>query len=103
MGQDTAVTETVVSSTALPESLPAKDSSQVDSDTKAERVQIQALLKEARSTRDVLVGFRSAVETGTYHGGKMLDIAKGLSFLEAILNQNQAHLHNLQARLEAKE
>lgn len=63
-----------------------------------EKAQLKALLAEARNTRDVLVGFRAAVEGGTYHGGKMLDIAKGLAFLEAILQQNNAHIHNLQER-----
>jgi len=54
------------------------------------------LLAEARQTRDVLVGFRSAIESGTYHGSKMFDLAKGLAFLEAIMNQNQAHIKRLQ-------
>ncbi len=66
-----------------------------------DKAAVKALLSEARNTRDVLVGFRAAVETGTYHGAKMLDLAKGLAFLDAILNQNQAHIRNLQERLDA--
>jgi hypothetical protein len=64
-----------------------------------ETAQIKALLSEARATRDVLVGFRSAVESGTFAGVKMLDLAKGLAFLEAILKQNNAHIHHLQERI----
>ena len=67
---------------------------------KEDKVQVKALLAEARNTRDMLVDFRAAIETGTYSGGKMLAVAKGLAFLEAILNQNQAHLHNLQDRID---
>ena len=67
----------------------------------SEKQQVKGLLAEARATRDMLVEFRAAIETGTYHGGKMLAVAKGLAFLEAILNQNQAHLRNLQERLDA--
>ena len=66
-------------------------------DNKAE---LKALLSEARNTRDMLVGFRSAVESGSYHGSKMMDLAKGLAFMEAILQQNQAHLKNIQERLD---
>jgi hypothetical protein len=69
-------------------------------DTKAEREQVKGLLAEARKTRDVLVGFRAAIEAGTFHGSKMMDIAQGMAFLDAILRQNQAHIHNLQERTE---
>lgn len=62
--------------------------------------QIKGLLSEARATRDVLVDFRAAIESGSYNGNRMLALAKGLSFLEAILNQNQTHIKNLQGRLE---
>jgi hypothetical protein len=64
--------------------------------TSPEALSNKQLLAEARQTRDVLVGFRSAIEAGTYHGSKMFDIAKGLAFLEAIMNQNQAHIKRLQ-------
>ena len=60
----------------------------------------KALLSEARATRDVLVGFRSAVEAGTFHGSKMMDLAKGLAFLQAILQQNNAHIHAIQERID---
>lgn len=63
------------------------------------KTDLKALLAEARATRDMLVGFRSAVESGRYDGAKMLDLAKGMAFLEAILNQNQAHIKNIQDKL----
>lgn len=66
-----------------------------------EKAQIKGLLAEARNTRDMIVGFRSAVESGSYNGNKMLDLAKGLSFIEAILKQNNAHINDLQERLNA--
>jgi hypothetical protein len=55
----------------------------------------KALLAEARATRDVLVDFRSAIESGSYNGHQMMKLAKGLAFLEAILAQNQAHIKRL--------
>lgn len=64
-----------------------------------EKAQLKALLAEARNTREMLVAFEAAVQTGTYHGGKMLDLAKGLAFMDAILKQNSAHIANLQDRL----
>jgi len=80
-------------------------SSQVPSaDPKAEeRKQIKGLLAEARNTREMLVAFEAAVNSGTYNGNKMLDLAKGLAFLNAILGQNSAHIANLQERLNGKE
>ena len=71
----------------------ATASSPVPSD---EKNNVKALLAEARNTRDMLVGFRSAVESGSFNGNKMMDLAKGLAFLEAILRQNNAHIHSLQ-------
>lgn len=65
-----------------------------------DKSQLKGVLAEARNTRDVLVGFRSAVESGTYAGVHMMDVAKGMAFLEAILKQNNAHIHNLQERLD---
>lgn len=78
-------------------SIPSSDSSPVVSVNETE--QTKAVLAEARATRDMLIGFRSAIESGTYHGAKMLDLAKGMAFLEAILKQNNAHIANLQERL----
>ena len=66
---------------------------------KAEKSQIEGLLREARNTRDMLIAFRGAIESSTYSGGKVRDLAIGLSFVETILKQNQAHLHDLQERL----
>jgi hypothetical protein len=91
-------------------SIPSQDSSPVASDvqpqqnqpTISEKDQTKNLLAEARNTRDMLVGFRAAVESGSFNGHKMMELAKGLAFLEAILNQNNAHIHNLQDRLEAQ-
>ena len=68
----------------------------------SEKQQAKALLAEARNTRDMLVGFRSAVESGSYHGAKMMDLAKGMAFLEAILSQNNNHIKNLQVKLDGK-
>ena len=65
-------------------------------ETSPEALSNKQLLAEARQTRDVLVGFRSAIESGSYQGSKMFDLAKGLAFLEAIMNQNQAHIKRLQ-------
>jgi hypothetical protein len=64
-----------------------------------ETQQVKSMLAEARNTRDMLVGFRSAIEKGLYNGVNMMDLAKGMAFLEAILKQNNAHIHNLQDRL----
>lgn len=83
-------------------SLPLEPSIESSSKPKEDPNQVKALLSEARNTRDMLVGFRAAVEAGTFHGSKMMDLAKGMAFMEAILKQNQAHLKNLQDRLETK-
>ncbi len=78
----------------------APASSQTSSDTKkAEVAQIKGLLAEARNTKEMLEDFQSSVLTGSYTGGQMLKIAKGLAFLDAILGQNKAHIKNLQERL----
>lgn len=68
---------------------------------KAEKAQLKGLLTEARNTRDMLVDFRSALEDGTFHGARMMAIARGMAFLEAILRQNSAHIKNLQDKLDA--
>jgi hypothetical protein len=83
---------------------PLEDSPALQASSPApsdDKKQLKSLLAEARGTRDMLVGFRAAVESGTFHGSKMYDVAKGLSFVDAILNQNQAHIKNLQERLDA--
>lgn len=81
----------------LSEASSDKASSQTASEEKA---QAKALLAEARNTKQMLEAFSGAVQSGTFHGSKMLDLAKGLAFLEAIMNQNHAHIKNLQARAE---
>jgi len=83
-------------------SSPAPSEEKPKTDAQAEREQVKALLAEARNTREMLVSFEAAINGGTFHGGKMLDIAKGMAFLNAILGQNSAHIDNLQKRLEAK-
>jgi hypothetical protein len=62
--------------------------------------EIKGLLAEARQTREMLAAFVSAVETGTYSGGQMMSVAKGMAFLDAILRQNNKHIHDLQERLK---
>ena len=64
----------------------------------ADKEGLKKLLSEARSTREVLMEFRAAIDAGTFPGVKMMALAKGLSFLDAILMQNQAHISNLQGR-----
>ena|ERR1700690_425908 len=58
------------------------------------------ILSEARNTKAVLDGFIGAIRGGRYDGSSMLDLAKGLAFLDAIRNQNIAHIKNLQERVE---
>lgn len=65
-----------------------------------DKQELKQVLTEARNNRDMLVSFRAAVESGTFHGSKMLDVAKGCAFLEAILKQNNAHIHSIQERLD---
>lgn len=67
----------------------------------SEKVELKAVLAEARNTREVLIAFKDACESGSYHGSKMLALAKGLAFVDAILNQNTAHIKNLQERIGA--
>lgn len=71
-----------------------------DTAASAEKAQIKGLLAEARNTREMLLEFKAAVESGEYQGHKMLALAKGVSFLVAIINQNSAHIDNLQERLK---
>jgi len=65
-----------------------------------DKIQIQSLLAEARNTKEMLEHFRGAICGGTFDGGSMMAIAKGVAFLEAIMNQNKSHIKNLQERLE---
>jgi hypothetical protein len=71
-------------------------------DLESERASIKKLLAEARQTYEMLTAFIVAVEKGTFIGYAMIDIAKGVSFLQAILNQNKNHISNLQERLGNK-
>ena len=67
---------------------------------KQDKVQIESLLAEARNTKAMIEGFIGAVRGGTFDGGCMMDLAKGMAFLEAIKNQNTAHIKNLQERVK---
>ncbi len=67
------------------------------------RKEAESLLNEARNTKAVLDGFAGAIRGGRFDGGAMLDLAKGLAFLDAIRQQNLAHIKNLQERLEVKK
>lgn len=68
---------------------------------KQEKQQIEALLSEARNTKEMLEHFKGAVISGRFDGGNMMSLAKGLAFVEAILNQNKAHIQNLQNRMKS--
>lgn len=68
----------------------------------AEKAQVKGLLAEARNTKEMLQDFQTAINNGTYQGHQMLAVAKGVAFLIAILNQNKAHIDDLQSRLETK-
>jgi hypothetical protein len=67
---------------------------------KEDRKQVEALLAEARNTKSMLEHFKGAVSGGRFDGGSMLALAQGLAFVDAILNQNKAHIDNLQGRLK---
>jgi len=94
------VTSPVMDSSPQPLDIPVN--SVPNQNETSEKQQAKAMLAEARNTRDMLVGFRSAVESGSYHGAKMMDLAKGMAFLEAILSQNNNHIKNLQVKLDGK-
>lgn len=76
------------------------DSSPKSSSPEKDRESLKALLAEARQTRQVLEDFESAVKAGSYPGQHMIALAKGLSFVSAVLSQTKAHVFNLQSRLE---
>lgn len=88
------------------ETLQTPEAEQTSSDVglsptvSAEKAQVKGLLAEARATREMLEDFHSAVITGTFPGSVMLRLAKGLAFVEAIKNQNKAHIDSLQERLK---
>lgn len=65
-----------------------------------EKANIKALLSEARNTREMLMSFVSAVETGAFSGGQMMNVAKGMAFLDALLRQNNKHISDLQERVK---
>lgn len=82
---------------------PSPSLSENSSDVNAaERQQLKGLLAEARQTREMLTDFEAAIKNGTFQGHQMLQIAKGLAFLIAILQQNKAHIKNLQERVGEK-
>jgi len=70
--------------------------------SKEAKAQLKALLAEARNTRQLMTDFKAAIHNGgSFPGHAMLAIAKGLAFLDAILEQNRSHIKNLEERLEA--
>lgn len=80
----------------------AEQSNVPSNEQKAEKAQLKALLAEARNTRQLMTDFKAAIHNGgSFPGHTMLAIAKGLAFLDAILEQNKAHIKNLEERLEA--
>lgn len=72
----------------------------VDKQSLDEKVQLQAMLSDARNTKLVLEEFDSAVKAGTYQGHHMIAIAKGLSFIAALLGQTKGHIATLQEKLK---
>ena len=81
---------------------PAEQSQEQLNAAKAEKAQLKALLAEARNTRTLMTEFKAAIHNGgSFPGHAMLAIAKGLAFLDAILEQNRSHIKNLEERLEA--
>ncbi len=81
---------------------PVAPLTEPSSDKKAEKAQLKALLAEARNTRQLMVDFKAAIHNGgSFPGHTMLAIAKGLAFLDAILEQNRSHIKNLEERIEA--
>lgn len=62
----------------------------------------RAMLSEARNTRMLLEDFKAAIEGASYHGSKMLHVAKGLAFIDILLGQNKGHIQELQTRLGDK-
>jgi hypothetical protein len=85
--------------TSTMESTPPAQSSE-PSTQPDDKAQLKSLLGEARQTKEVLDGFIGAIRGGRFDGGAMMDLAKGLAFLDAIRNQNMAHIKNIQERLE---
>lgn len=65
-----------------------------------DKVALQGLLSEARNTKLVLEEFEAAIKHGTFQGVHMMALAKGCAFLTAVINQNKAHVQNLQERLK---
>ena len=72
-----------------------QDLSQMDS---IDDLALKKLLADTREQKAIVAAFKSAVESSTYHGSSVMAIAKGISFLEAVLMQTQAHIANLQAK-----
>lgn len=67
------------------------------------KVELQSVLSEARATKLMLEEFDTAVKNGTYSGHQMIAIAKGLSFLHALISQSKGHIESLQTKLEASK
>jgi hypothetical protein len=57
---------------------------------------LKKALAETRNTREVLMNFRAAIESGTFLGIKAVPLAHGLAFLDAVIMQSQSQIANLQ-------
>lgn len=88
MSSEALVTESNPSQYSLEQS-PEVGSKQMD----------KQMLAEARQTRELLVAFDAAIQKGTFEGHSMLAIARGLAFLNVLLDQNKGHIKTLQDRV----
>lgn len=96
-----ATSDMINSASAVSDSSTEKSVSAED--PAKDRETIKALLAEARNTKEVLEDFQIEIQNGTFKGHAMITLAKGLSFLGAVIAQNKAHVDNLQARLKPSE
>ena len=102
MSSDNQATVSAVQSPAAVEQSTERSENPASQSQKVEKQQIKALLSEARNTRQMLTEFKAAIHNaGSFPGHAMLPVAKGLAFLDAILEQNRTHVKNLEERLEA--
>lgn len=60
-------------------------------------------VEQARASKEQLVKFRDAIFEGTFSGRSMIDVAKGLMFLEALIGQAQGQLELAKMNAKSKE
>lgn len=63
----------------------------------------QVGLKEVLSTRDMLVGFKDAVETAVFEGKKSHWVAMGLQFLNNMVDQARRDVERVKAQEKEME